>query len=381
MMPNTDTLPIITTSERRAFKRCVYRWWWEYRQGLRPREINSKLWFGIGIHEALALYYRPGTKRDMSYIDRFRDFCEHDEISKVIRTRPSTEEFDAESAWVDAVELGTSMLTGYHEYYGGDPDWEVIYTEEPFQILIPVDPLDKRNAENIAVFTSTFDGVYRDKHDRNRIKLMEHKTAQTISTDHLPLDEQGGSYFAVADHILHDKGILGKNEHITEITYNFLRKSLPDTRPRDADGYATNKPLKEDYITAFETAGIAMPVRGKLDDLAEHARKHGITVLGQRSKVQPAPLFVREQCIRTPRERLTQIARLSADVTAMNMYRDGALELTKNPTHDCSWDCPFFNMCQLHEMQSDWEEFRDAVFIVRNPYDRYKLLKSAADVV
>lgn len=115
--------------------------------------------------------------------------------------------------------------------------------------------------------------------------------------------------------------------------------------------------------------------------LREIAAQHGITVLGERSKVQPPPLFVRETAMRTRREQRTQIQRIQSEVLAMNRHRTmGPSSLYKNPTRDCEWDCPFYNMCQLHDAGSaDWTEFRDAVFIRRDPYERYR--KSASDTM
>lgn len=359
--------PMVTTSERRAFKRCVTRWWWEYREGLRTNEVNAKYWFGIGIHQALAELYMKGSARNRDFIDVWRAFCDEDELSKLVRTVNP----EGEQAWVDAKGLGIAMLEGYIDHYGWDTDWDVIYTEHPFQILIP-DPHNK--SADVALFASTFDGVYRDKRD-GRIKLMEHKTAKAINTQFLPLDDQGGSYFAIADHILHDEGILGPREHIAEITYNFLRKALPDDRPKDVQGYACNKPQKQHYIDALK---LDTPLSAKttIDVMAEEAARLGIVVLGERSSIQAAPLFVREPCVRTSRERAKQVTRIAHEVAAMNQYRNGELELIKTPTNDCSWDCGFYNMCLLDEQDADVAEFRGAMYIVRNPYDRYKLLKS-----
>jgi hypothetical protein len=61
----------------------------------------------------------------------------------------------------------------------------------------------------------------------------------------------------------------------------------------------------------------------------------------------------------------------------MEAMRTGSLPVYKKPTRDCHRDSSFFNMCQLHEQDADWEEFRDAVFLKRDPYDRYRMLKSA----
>lgn len=110
MTAATD-VPWITTSERRAFKRCPQRWWWAYREGLLSHDGPSPaLWFGIGIHEALAALYQLGKKRNKDFIDLWRDYCDNDEISRAIRTRTGGELDEAE--WVNARALGVAMLTG-----------------------------------------------------------------------------------------------------------------------------------------------------------------------------------------------------------------------------------------------------------------------------
>lgn len=371
--------PIVTTSERRAFKRCPQRWWWEYREGLRRSEMSTALWFGIGIHEALAHYYgNTGYKRNLDYIDVWRTYCQSNEISLVLKASPDG--FAEDEEWLDAERLGEAMLLGHHEKFGGDPDWDVVYTEEPFEIGIP-HPSDPD--EDIVVFNSTFDGVYRDKHTR-KFSLMEHKTAKAITTDHLPLDDQGGSYWAVASIVLREKGILKRGQAIDSITYNFLRKGLPDERPKDRDGYATNKPQKKHYTDAImaylrrnKSPEDPAVLKMTLAELADIADGFGITVLGDRSAVQPPPLFERHTVYRTRKEQAVQIRRIASEALAMERFRDGSLPLFKNPTRDCHWDCAFFNMCQLHDQESDWEEFRDAVFRVMDPYDRYRMLKSS----
>lgn len=368
----TTEPPIVTTSERRAFKRCPQRWWWEYRDGLRTTEVQKALWFGIGIHMALAHYYgRIGYKRNMDYIDVWREYCDHDPISLVLKAAPDGHSEDEE--WIDARGLGETMLLGYHDLYRGDPDVDMVYVEKPFEIGIP-HPHDSDN--DIVVFNSTFDGVYRSK-SRKKFKLWEHKTAKQITTDHLVLDDQGGAYWAVASIVLRHEGILSKGEYIDAISYNFLRKGLPDERPKDADGYATNKPIKVHYINALQAKGIDANDKWTLKALAEEAESAKLRVLGDRSAVQPPPLFERSEVHRTPAERKTQIDRIAGEALAMEQYRTGKLPLIKNPTRDCSWDCAFFNMCQLHEQGTDWTDFRDSVFMVRDPYDRYRMLKSA----
>lgn len=322
-------LPVITTSERKAFKRCHQRWWWGYRDGLKPSgAVSSKLWFGGGMHIVLAHWYGPGQKRRKDWPDVWEDFCDNDDMSNLIRERNA----DGEKEWVDARVLGRGMMDGYIDTYGRDRQWDVVFTEEPMKIMIPHPTIAGRT---VGIFQTTFDGVVWDR-DEDCFKLLEHKTAAAIQTSHLDLDEQAGAMWALATTVLRDKGILSSKERIAGIEYNFLRKALPPTdRPRNAKGLYLNKN-------------------------------------GSISKQQPAPFFHREFVTRTRVENTTQVRRIAEDMATMRKYRAGKLPLSKNPTRDCMWDCDFFALCKLHEQGAEWREFRDSMFKVTDPYFMYR---------
>lgn len=321
-------LPMLRTTERRDFKRCPQRWWWAWREGLRPKGTPSDaLWFGIGVHLALAHYYAPGRKRRKDMIDLWDAYCDQDQLSRLIRTEK--EELGLGEEYVQAKALGRAMLIGYMLEYRGDKEWDVISTEEPFQVTILDD-----DGEPVAVFCSTYDGVYWDKADKS-YKLMEHKTAKAITVGHLGMDDQGGAYWAVANSVLRDKGILKGQEFIKGINYNFLKKSLPDERPRNADGQHLNKD-------------------------------------GSVSKIQPKPLYERHFVRRTPAQRKVQLGRIATEVETMNEFRYRNLSLYKNPTRDCAWDCAFLQMCELHDSGADWKEFRSAVYTRQDPYSEHR---------
>lgn len=298
-------LPTLRTSERAAFKRCAQRWWWEYRMGYRQRSPQADaLWFGIGIHEALAQWYLKGKKRGPHPADTF-DAWAGEEINFAKTYLDET--FD-EPVWLDAHELGIAMLEEYVSAYGKDPQWDIIAIEQPFRVRIV------REKRPVAYFTSRWDGVLRDLGD-GKIYLLENKTAAQIVTAYLELDDQGGSYWAVASQLLRAKGILGDGEHISGIIYNFLRKAKPDERPQNADGQYLNK---DNSI----------------------------------SKRQPPQAFVRTIVDRSPKEQATQLARIADEVTVMNAVREGIIPITKTPTKDCP-RCPFWVPCGLHERGSD----------------------------
>lgn len=296
-----DNLPILRTSERATFKRCVFRWWLEYRMGYKQRSPQADaLWFGIGVHEALAQWYKRGTKRGIHPADFWDDWV-GDEIG--FAKTYFDETFD-EPVWVDARELGYAMLEEYIEYYGADEQWEIISVEQPFKVRI------MRHGKPIAHFASRWDGVLRNLED-GLIYLLENKTAAQIATAYLELDDQAGSYWAVASQALQANGILKASEHIEGIIYNFLRKTKGDDRPQDSDGNYLNKD-------------------------------------GSISKKQPPLPFVRELKERSPKEQNTQLMRIADEVTVMNAVRTRQIPITKTPTKDCP-RCPFWIPCGLHE--------------------------------
>ena len=318
-----NNLPVLRTSERSAFKRCVFRWYLEYRMGYRQRSPQADaLWFGIGIHEALAQWYLKGTKRGPHPADTF-DTWAGDEIAFARTYFDDT--FD-EPVWVDAHELGVAMLEEYVNFYGKDSQWKIIAVEQPFRVRIMY------KGTPVAYFMSRWDGVLLNMED-GKIYLLEHKTAAQIVTAYLELDDQGGSYWAVASQLLRAKGILKPKEHIEGIIYNFLRKSMPDERPTDADGQHLNKD-------------------------------------GSVSKRQPPQPFVRGLVERSELEQRTQLSRIADEVAVMNAVRDKTIPITKTPTKDCP-RCPFWIPCNLHERgnQHAFHEVLKHNFQQINPYE------------
>lgn len=364
--------PIIRTSERRDLGRCIQRWWWAWREGLREKGSPAPpLWFGIGIHISLALWYcGPGTKRGPHPAETWDEYCGAE--LAWIKTADLTDEKLAK--YVGARELGIAMMNGYVEKYGRDEQKLIIAPEQTFSLDIPWHDrqqlFDYVEGTILARYVGTFDGVWRHA-DTGGLWLDEHKTAKAIVTSHLPMDTQGGSYWAVAARTLEKQKLIKPGEQLKGIQYNFLRKGVPDDRPRDAEGYYCNKPLKADYVLALDgkaSQSLAQLAKLNLGQLEVECQVNGLTVLGERSKVQPAPLFVREDVYRTRPERAAQLRRIQDEAVVMQAYRQGLLPLTKNPTRDCSWDCRFYTMCQLQEGGGNWEDFRDLQFVVADPY-------------
>jgi hypothetical protein len=334
-MLTDDGLPTLTTTERATVKQCPWRWWQRFREGLVPNgEVADALWFGTGVHLALADWYELGYKRGPHPADTFATWA-GDELREIRAslTEKDHEWYD-EPKYLDAVELGVAMLEAYVDKYGKDRNWKIIAIEQPFRVKVT------SHGKAIAWFLSTFDGVMRDKSD-GRIYLIEHKTAAQIDLAYLELDDQAGAYWAVATAVLRGMKILKPDEEIAGIVYNFLRKSLPDDRPVNEEGLRLNQD-------------------------------------GKVSKRQPPPAFVRHTVERSGGELKSQMLRLADEVTWMNAMRDGSLPVLKFTGRHCARFCDYFDMCKLHEKGGDaWLELAESLYTRRSPYDRY--VKSASE--
>ena len=110
---------MLRTSERRDFLRCQQRWWWAWREGLREKGTEADaLWFGTGIHYALAQWYcGPGAKRGPHPAETWVKWA--DEDLRSIRTVEGDGE-ELEATWIDAKELGRVMMEEYVKRYGRD---------------------------------------------------------------------------------------------------------------------------------------------------------------------------------------------------------------------------------------------------------------------
>lgn len=361
---NKENLPLLRTSERRDFKRCPQKWWWAWREGLAVEgPIKPALWFGTGWHLVMAhIYGQPGTKRGKTPLKIWREYVGDE--TPVIGIDIPESDAGIHTEYVDGAALGEDMIGRYLDHWKeADRQFSMILVEKPFEVLIP-----GPDGEPTVLFCGTYDGVYRDL-GSGHIYLLEHKTAKAISTNHLVMDEQAGGYLMVAAQELRAAGLIGKKDQVRGVTYNFARKAMADERPRNEDGLYTNKPTKDHYLSQLSAAGVEIPDKPTVAVLQGIAETEGITVLGDPSKSQPPPYFLRHNVIRTVHERNNQIRRIAAEVQVMEGMSSGSLPTFKNPTRDCSWDCPFYDMCVLHEAgNDDWKDLRDSTLKKRDPY-------------
>jgi len=371
-MADVTLVPEVRTSERQLHKRCPWAWNQAYRFGMRSKRVSDPLWFGELVHIALATWYvGPGLRRGAHPAETFEKLSAAEEM-RYFKTKDATEEDRAK--YTDMRALGAVMLEGYVDRYGRDDSWHVISPEQTFSFNIPFpDTWDyEESREFLARYVGTYDLVYRDLVS-GWIWLGEHKTAKVIRVDHLPLDDQAGPYFATAKTALLKQGLISSKDAFKGIMYNFLRKGLPDPRPVDEQGYVVNKPTKEHYISAIEAyQADALTGKESLAKLVQVAETLGVTVLGERSKVQPSKLFLRHPVPRTRAEQASQLKRMQDDLVVMEHHRRGLLPITKTTHHSCARYCDFYDICRLHEASGNWKELRSVSFTVQDPYAAHR---------
>lgn len=361
MRETDDGRRLLRNSERVTYLRCRQKWEWGWIQGKAPKVAAPALRFGTLVHEALAAYYKPGKKRGPHPAETFVALYD-EELKEASRFGFRDEDGD----WHDARVLGQDMLEGYIEEYGTDGHIEVIAPEQPFRV-----DLAKSNGKGYLVTpVGTFDAIIRNL-STGKVGLFEHKTAASITTRHLPLDEQAGTYHALAGRWLHDQGVLKKGEEIDFILYNFLRKALRDTRPRNSKGHYLNKPKKDDLIAVADDLFIDWHEKMTLGQLREAFEEAGEDpdLYGEVSKSQPPPYFQREIVYRDEHDRQELLYRIRAQAWEMGEAEAGRLPIYKHPTRDCSWDCAFYDVCELHETGSDWEETMKLTMVDWDPYE------------
>lgn len=368
-------LPIIRTSERRDFLWCQWRWYQTWRMGRRLDGLPPvALWFGGLVHEALAAYYIPGLKRGPHPAETFAELAGDEQTwMKIADTSGDGAYSMTEEQLVDARALGITMLEGYVRHWSEEDEaWEIVRAERSFQLLVPG---LWETSKPMGIFAGTYDLVKRSRRN-GKYWLGEHKTAKAIQTGHLPLDPQAGGYLLVATRDLRHAGLISRTSRIEGVEYNFLRKALPDGRPRNEAGLATNKPTKAHYVAML--GGGAGLRNMKLDELEAMAEAEGIRVLGEVSRNQPRPLFEREMVFRGPKEHARQLRRMQLELSAMDPIRRGETEPLKNPNRDCPW-CPHFGLCQLDEQGGDTESYIDAAYLVKDPYADHRKTTEGTD--
>lgn len=319
----------IRSGERADWKRCQKRWYWAWRKGLVLRAAQfGALELGTWVHAAMAAWYGTGYQRADASLQELFSLEASENLAAA--TKMGAPEHVTEKGY-ELMSLGEAMMRAYQAKYRSDHALRILGVEVPLEFTFT-------NPANGTLIIHKFkpDAVFADR--ENDAWLLENKTAASIRTGHLVLDDQARPYGAMAERSLRKLGIIKPKQRFKGILYNFLRKALPDERPVNAEGKSLNKN-------------------------------------GSVSKTQPAALFLRKPITLTAKQKILTLHRVNRESIAITelsqKLRSGEVHpstLHKTPHRSCEKFCPFFNMCVVEEEGGNIDSMESTLYIRRDPY-------------
>lgn len=364
----SDELVLLRNSERSTYRRCRQKWQWSYNERWSPPREKGALTFGTMCHGALEARYPPGRKRGPHPAKTFERLYAESGAKDFAQ-------WDDEGNKVPALELGIAMMNGYVAQYGNDDHIEIIQPE----VRIQIDVFSK-DGKYLCTWVGSGDAIYKDLATSTRshpsIKFLEHKTAKSIEEElrvNTGYGEQGLSYYWAGDLWAHHNDILLPEQSMDGVTFNWLKKALPDTRPQNAEGHRLNKPTKAALTEAL--AGVSIPRGATMETLENMLRQIGEdpAQYGEVSKRQPGHLFHRQFLPFGPGEMADINRRIRSEAQEMALVKAGRLPIYHNPTKDCSWECPFVDVCEVKAMGGDWRSILQLEFTQWDPYEDHEL--------
>lgn len=368
---------ILRNSERMEFKRCMAAWNWRYNMGLVPMmQKQDARFFGTAWHFVWAEMYTPPQGKDGFTRADLDPHEIWDGLMKDSYMKVSCDPFfddDKEKEFLDAQELGHIMINGQLALWKLDPAWEVLAPEQRFRMKVPYNERQQNAfpggliSSHITDIVGTFDMVIRDHGSGAPVpKIIDWKTTNRAdNTKKLNIDDQCGTYMAVATKTMRKEGLIREDEVIEDMIFSFARKGKP-AENTDENGVVRNMPTIADYCDALNLSD--SDIKGlKKEKLEELAKAAGIKVWGARSKNQGSQLFWREAVRRNRANRARSISRIADDAEAILAVRGGRLPILKSPSGACSW-CDYADLCDIDEDGGDTETFIKDVFKYENPY-------------
>lgn len=233
----------IHITDLNAFTGCRRRWDWQsmLRMGLQRAVVPEPLFTGLGVHIGLDAYHTNNSNVYAAVAS----------LRKWVLGRANAIEahsgqmWDSERTMInDSYRLSVGMLKHYHMWHTQlhlDSKWEVLSTEELFEVPIPLS--DKvvhacssyRWLSDIASYdvssgkwlskriqlAGRFDGLIRDR-ETGHIYLLEFKTTRSLSNCKWVMRGLQGTAYVYA-------AMQKYGDDVKGILYRFLRKKVPTT--------------------------------------------------------------------------------------------------------------------------------------------------------
>ncbi len=339
----------IHVSDLMMFRECRRRWYLgsKTQKNLESIVPKTALWLGTAIHFGLEMYNGSlirGATRDQAtenMLAAYEDWVQGE--MKEIRDKALGLSPEQEEELTKAHDLGMGILIHYSEWCPqADEDLGIEYVDTEVNFEYPLSDEYK--------FAGRFDGLVRRA---GKLWILENKTAASLTTEHLLLDEQAGAY-VLAARLLYGEEVAG-------IMYNFMRKKVP-AQPKVLVGGELSQDKRIDttyerYMGAILEAGQSpLHYAGILEHLRLNAKA----------------FFKREFVSRSTQEIWDLRRRFLA--IAKEMHRAVEEELLyPSPGKFSCQRCSFVPVCLAMAEGADWRFILDTHYQRRPEHDRVRI--------
>lgn len=299
----------ITNSEIQTFKDCRRKWYLSYYLGLTPKKekLDGPLPLGTRVHDSLELYYTDGIDPVITYNTLATDDRIRFQATEEFLDESTLKKYDSD------LELGRIMVEGYKEWIeedSRDADFEFVEAEKAVSYPVEIDGVTVNLMGKI-------DLKLRNKID-DTIFITDHKTSAASAWSN------------------YDK-------------YTHMSEQLMF------------------YITLSRAIG--EDVDGAMYNLLKKVKRTGTA----------KPPFYDRKVVRFNSTQLDSFwdrtMSTIADMVETRQRLDGGeSHLTAaypRPSTDCSWKCPFFEMCTMMDDGSSYDRYLDDFYTKVDPNARY----------
>lgn len=302
---------VMSNSSIQTFKSCRRKFWLEQYRGMRPKrqETTGPLALGSRIHLALEIYYREIAAGQTSEEANLPGIWE-----QLVEDERDMlmEAFESTETFDNEAELGRIMLEGYIEWLeeeGIDSSLEIISQEERLE----ADFLGGR-----VKVVGKIDQRVKRKADGTRM-IRDFKTSANFGDLHKTIQQnEQFILYMVLEMLQKDE-----EDRVSGAIVTALKKNKRG--PRAVPPFYEQMEVEHNI---FELRNFFMRLQGELQEIVK------------------------------------MYDRLDAG-------EDHHVVAYPTPTRDCSWKCPFSNICQMADDGSDFERALSDQFESRDPFEYY----------
>jgi len=336
-------IAVIRTSDRQLFKRCRRRW--HLQSGLRlnrePSEQKGYFWIGTGGHFALEDYYGHNHFKHPSVA--FEAYVEAQR--KWAGQRGSKRSLPPD--WQEQAELGIGILDNYLIWLEHRDEYPTLWVDDKPQVEVkcrielPYTPAPSTGYDKV-VYDLTLDRIAIIESEP---WIIDYKFYKSWWSNDLDYDAQMTAYHWGGTQIYNgiiDIPIAGA------VLHQFL-KELPEPPRILANGHLSTAENQKTTHRLYRRE--LKQMFGSIEATPQKYVNYLNELSFKESPDRDAYIW-RARTYRTPEQAASEQEKILMEVEDM---LNPDIPIYPNATKDCSWECPFKDVCLMMDCGDDWE--------------------------